>query len=132
MRIYTSRYGNKELAKREDLAKVGITVGTPRFKLAYPVSYVRMLAPAGLREIHDRAEFEPRYFAQLDALGVDAIRGRLAEVAGGRDVVLLCFEDLAQPGKWCHRRVFADYWFEKTGEAIAELDTATKPQPALL
>ncbi len=70
---------------------VGITLGSPRFKLVYrhELVYVRELAPK--REIfglNDRAEFEPAYIRLvLEPLGVDWIRERLATISaedGGR------------------------------------------------
>jgi len=40
-----------------------------------------------------------------------------------KPVVLLCFEDLRQGGSvWCRRRLFADWWKNKTGEIIPELE----------
>jgi hypothetical protein len=35
---------------------------------------------------------------------------------------LLCFEDLTKPGLWCHRRPFANWWLENTGEVVPELE----------
>lgn len=67
------------------------------------------------------------YHAQLRAVGVEDIRKQLEAVkkaAGRREVLLCCFESLAPDkvaeGQWCHRRLFADWWKEKTGEEIAE------------
>lgn len=39
----------------------------------------------------------------------------------GKDVVLCCYEDVRKPNEWCHRLVFAEWWYEKTGEKIEEL-----------
>ena len=44
----------------------------------------------------------------------------------GKDVVLCCYEDVRQPDEWCHRLVFAEWWFKQTGEVILELPN---PQP---
>ena len=33
-------------------------------------------------------------------------------------VVLLCFENLAKPGLWCHRTMFAEWWTGETGELV--------------
>jgi hypothetical protein len=48
---------------------------------------------------------------------------RLAFAKGhdAKGVVLLCFEDLSKPGEWCHRRAFATWWEEQTGEKVEEL-----------
>ena len=45
-----------------------------------------------------------------------------AERAKNQHLVLLCFEDLTQPGLKCHRRLFATWWHENTGEAVPELE----------
>ena len=46
----------------------------------------------------------------------------LQAIAHGSDaagVVLLCFEKLAE--KPCHRRLFAGWWEDKTGQPVPEL-----------
>jgi hypothetical protein len=71
-----------------------------------------------------REEYLVHYEAMLESVGVDAIAGsfrELSDAAGGRDLILLCFEDLSKPELWCHRRFFADYWPRKTGEVVREL-----------
>lgn len=46
MKIYTSRYGNKEIAKMKDIIPVGISLYPPRWKLPYKVHcYIKQLAP---------------------------------------------------------------------------------------
>ena len=59
----------------------------------------------------------------MECIGADYIRKLLAgyELLG-RDVVLLCYEDVRKgESDWCHRTIFADWWQEKTGEVIPEL-----------
>jgi hypothetical protein len=36
-------------------------------------------------------------------------------------LALLCYEDLSEPGTFCHRRMFAEWWSERTGEKVEEL-----------
>lgn len=63
------------------------------------------------------------YRAQLDAVGFAPIASGLAEVSekhGGRLLILLGWED-PELGLRCHRHVFADWWFERTGDAVTEL-----------
>jgi hypothetical protein len=127
MKLYTSRYQNKGIAQ-SDLIPVGITLGNPRFKLGFVVAKnLRLLAPP--REIFrlPNDEFVARFRARLDEIGVGQIGAALADIStknGGGDLVLLCFEDvfLSDTRKnFCHRRVFAQWWQEKTGEEVAEL-----------
>lgn len=131
MLLFTSRYGNKNLPK--DVVPVGITLGKPKFKLNYEVAaYLRDLAPDGsMFKINDRAEFTPKFFRKLDRIGVDEIRRQLENVSkrhGGKNLVLLCFEDVTKPGEWCHRLVFAEWWEARTGQKIDELpDPGSKP-----
>jgi hypothetical protein len=136
--MFTSRYrAVYDLGRRPGLGvsfrpafvSVRTSLGTPRFmpeSEGFP--YVRQLAPAGLWGIDDRAEFARRYRARLDAIGVEAIYGKLAEVAGrfpGEPLALLCFEDV-DAGQPCHRRLFAAWWLERTTQTIEERNTAGK------
>jgi hypothetical protein len=65
------------------------------------------------------------YRSRLDDLGVDEVRRLLtdcAERANNDRLTLLCFEDLTKPGQRCHRRLFATWWQESTGEVVFELE----------
>lgn len=120
--IYTSRFSNPEL-KSGNYAAVRVSVGSPRWKVGYDiVGAIKDLMPAGLRHIEDVNDFRPRYYEQLERVGVDRISEQIAKFElSGKLVVLLCFCDIRKPDWWCHRRVFADWWQEKTGEIIEEL-----------
>ena len=46
-----------------------------------------------------------------------------------KDIVLLCYEDVRKgESDWCHRTMFAKWWFEKTGEVIPELPDPSTPK----
>ncbi|MEU0839451.1 hypothetical protein ABZ370_08265 [Streptomyces sp. NPDC005962] len=104
---------------------VRITLGAPRFRLPYQLTHsVRELAPR--REYFSKGlpEFTAAYRADLDRLGAARIAARLREIAeaeGEHRLVLLCFEDLRDPAQWCHRRVFATWWKDATGDEVREL-----------
>jgi hypothetical protein len=69
--------------------------------------------------------FEQTYRARLDDLGVEAIRAllqRCRDDVGNDRLVLLCFENLNELGKSCHRRIFATWWEENTSEVVPELE----------
>jgi len=127
-RLHTARYANKILATHP-AAKVGITLGPPRFRLSYQLAG-KILELAPTREMFRKgeAEFAAAYTALLvERGGVEHLHHRFASVAAeaGTDaLVLACFEDLRTPGLWCHRRVFAEWWEMHTGEVVAELDEA--------
>ena len=99
------------------------SVGMPRFPLGYELAgSVGMLAPYGLLKIDDLDVFTPLYRERLDRYGTRKIERVLRSLAAGADaagVVLLCFEDIAE--SWCHRRVFAAWWQEQTGQNVPEL-----------
>lgn len=120
--IYTSRYANPEL-KSGDYTPVRISLGAPRWKIAYVIAgAIRDLMPVGLIKIESPDEFRSLYYKRLDEIGVERIRLQIEQFERlGKPVVLLCFEDVRNPDFWCHRRVFADWWLEKTGELIEEL-----------
>ncbi len=124
MRIFTSRFANKGLRERPDLVKVCIAVGSPRWRVGYEWVKCRCLAPYGLRKLKGE-QFQEAYLANLDALGVEPIRTELEKISeahGGKDLVLLCYENLSEPGLWCHRSVFADWWWKATGQPVFELE----------
>lgn len=106
--LFTHRYHGFEPAMG---VPVRITLAPPRWTLPYPLEYrVPELAPARTYFGAERATFEAAYRAQLDGLGVEGLANlfqRIAVTARDLRLVLLCFEDLAKPGEWCHRRMFA-------------------------
>ena len=121
--VYTSRYSNPEL-RSGNYTAVRISVGAPRWKVGYDIAgVIRDLTPGELRRIENIDEFRPLYYAQLDKIGVDRIREQIQYYESfGKPVVLLCFEDIRKGSyNWCHRNVFASWWFSKTGELISEL-----------
>jgi hypothetical protein len=60
----------------------------------------------------------------LDSLGPEEVTGQLEKKSAGngeKPLVLLCF---CSPGEFCHRRAFADWYREKTGQEALELPAA--------
>lgn len=120
MRIYTSRYANKVLAVRQDIAPISISLYRPRWKLPYIIAgSIRALAPAKALLGLDEYQYIIRYTIAMQALDIDALRQQIAALAIGKDACLLCYEDLND--EWCHRRMFAEWWEARTGERIEEL-----------
>ena len=105
--VYTSRYSNPELRTGKYTA-VRISLGTPRWNIGYNLdAEMPDLMPFGLLHKFELYEDEGM----------------------GKDVVLLCYEDIRKgPNDWCHRRTFADWWQQRTGEVIPELFDPT-PDP---
>lgn len=126
MKIYVSRYSNPEL-RTGDYTAVRISIGTPRWSLGYELAgEIKDLMPFGLFKdprYNEYEAFKEAYFKKLDAVGVDRISKQLSEFAKrGKDVVLLCYEDIRKdPKNWCHRTAFAEWWKEKTFNIISEL-----------
>lgn len=130
--IYTSRFSNPEL-KTGRYTAVRIAVGRPRWDVGYPISgAIDELMPKGIfgKFDNDRSAFENVYRQRLDFFGVWRIRELLSAYERlGKDVVLLCYEDVRKgEDDWCHRTMFAKWWFEKTGEVIPELPDPTTPK----
>lgn len=128
--LRTSRYANRSIADTK-LIPIGITAGNPRFRLSYRLATnLRLLAPS--RAWFDLAddEFERHYLHKLDEQGVDMIAAELRETfethrtSEHDGLVLLCFEDLAVPGAFCHRRLFASWFERETGQPVPELMSA--------
>jgi hypothetical protein len=126
MNVATSRYQSADLIVASGLAPVGTTVGRPRFKLGYELAgYCGKIAPYGLfGKGLSPAEFDVGYRARLEKFGVDEITATLDELrakhGSSKGVVLLCYEDV-HAGEHCHRRTFADWWLEQTGQHVEEL-----------
>ena len=125
MRLFTSRYGDRRLKSIENLVKVGISLGRPKWVLDYPITWFPLIAPtpAILADKHSPETYTPAYIDELERIGVPAIREQLDMISNandGRDLVLLCYENVWK-GAFCHRRLFADWWFSKTGEVVEEL-----------
>ena len=130
--VYTSRYSNPEL-KTGKYTAVRISLGTPKWPIGYNLdAEMKDLMPFGLLGKFERYEdFERAYFERLDQKGVQRIFSQLQRFERlGKDVVLLCYEDIRKgPDDWCHRRTFADWWLKNTGEAFPELFDPT-PDPS--
>ncbi len=130
--IYTSRFANPEL-KSGQYTAVRISVGSPRWKLSYPIAgAISELMPKGIfgKYDNDKAAFEAEYRKRLSCIGVAYIRKILQQYEQlGKDVVLLCFEDVRKgDDDWCHRIMFAEWWKEQTGEIIPELPDPSAPR----
>ncbi|MCM1245514.1 MAG: hypothetical protein NC293_07715 [Roseburia sp.] len=133
MAKWTSRYSNKEL-NDDKYYCVGISLGKPRFKLGYRIEdQCYSLAPKGYMLKMDLEPFKSAYYKKLEDIGTERIISmvrKFEEAASqrGKELVLLCFEDVRIPSDWCHRTVFAEWWKEQTGECIKELNDPTPPK----
>lgn len=125
MDLATSRYAARDLILQSGRVPVGMTVGNPRWPLGYVLAgNLRALAPTRSMFGLPKEIFEQTYRARLDDLGVEAIRTllqRCCDEAGNDRLCLLCFENLDEPGKSCHRRMFAHWWQGRTSESVPEL-----------
>jgi hypothetical protein len=130
MELYTSYWQNPDLAGL-DVIPVGISRGVPRGKLAkrLPYRYKRLMDLAPRRDLFERwitgtigpNEYTREYRSYLDSLGPEEVMGQLEKKStdnGGKPLVLLCW---CSPGEFCHRRVWADWYLDKTGQEISEL-----------
>ncbi len=104
---------------------VQASLGRPKFPIRYELhEEIRELMPRGLfgKELSE-AEFTGRYRQRLDQLDLDALRAQFDAISkrnGHKRVVLLCFEDV-HAGEFCHRRVFADWFQESTGQSVRDV-----------
>ncbi|MDX3100488.1 hypothetical protein [Nonomuraea angiospora] len=116
---------------------VRTTVGAPRFPLGYAlVGHATLLTPARAMLGLSYEAYKPRYLQLLDSAGIDAIRAELDEIAdglaGGRPLVLLCFDRLDKPGAWCHRQMAAAWLQERAGIEVPELGALPTADPPSL
>ena len=128
MRLYTSHWRSPLLAD-VDAQIVGISRGTPRGNPGFRYRIMRELAPSKATfALEDQEAFTVSYLRQLEDIGAPAILDRLEGISGGRDVVLLCWERLVDPGEWCHRRMLADYIEREAGTKVSELASGDLPR----
>lgn len=133
MAIWVSRYSNKELQNGK-YYPVGISIGKPKWPLGYEIrEQCFALAPKGYMLNYEPEQFRKAYFSKLEGIGtskVISIVKHLEQEAAkeGKQLVLLCFEDIRVPGQWCHRTVFADWWEKQLGVKIEELQDPTEPR----
>ena len=124
MKLYTGRYQWFRGGAPEGLIVCGVTVGSPKFPMKCEIEWsARWAAPWGMLDVNDLDEFTGRYFERLDRMGVGTVRARLLhlhERHDGADAVLCCFEDVTQPGEWCHRRVFSSWAQSRLGIEVPE------------
>lgn len=122
-KLYTSRFANPALSDPK-LTKIRISRGFPKFRINYQVDdFAFILAPSReLFAIEDGDEFRRRYFEYLDQKGIEKVKAALRHCGYGtvETMVLLCFEDVRKEDEFCHRRDFADWWEQQTGEKIQE------------
>ena len=133
MDLATSRYQAADLIKTSGRAAVGITLWYPRWKLRYPlVANLRQLAPTReIIQVGDASIFEEMYRQRLDDLGIGGVHELLAmcvQRANNERLALVCYEDLTKPGLRCHRRMFAAWYQEHTGESVPELEPEVRQE----
>ncbi len=133
MAIWISRYSNKELSNG-NYYPVGISIGLPRFRLGYELrEQCYSLAPKRYMLNMDIEAFKKVYYGKLEEIGKDRIISMVTKLderarSEGKELVLLCFEDVRVEGDWCHRTIFAEWWVENVGEVIEELPDPTPPK----
>jgi hypothetical protein len=127
--MLTSYYASKLLDPNEHFL-VRTSIGAPRYCRHRIDATLEMLYPHPNWLTLKQPTYTRRYITMLNGLGVPAIEKALAALrsqAGKREIVFLCFESLSpknvSEGQFCHRRIFAKWWHEQTGEEIAELRT---------
>ena len=120
MKLWTSYFGNKDMLYMKDCAYLSVACGNPKYPVPYEIIDCKILKPYGIfgKKMSD-IEYMLEYRAKLDKVGVKRIIEEIERCAGGHEnVILLCHEK--NPYE-CHRRDFADWYFEKTGTFVNEV-----------
>lgn len=116
--IYTSYFAKHKNRSDEDTAYISIAVGNPKYSVAYPIIDLKCLKPYGIFGTYEGEEYKAKYYERLDWYGVDYIYNEILRAARGKNTILLmCHEK--DPNE-CHRKLFAEWWFMRTGEIIEE------------
>ncbi|MES2697693.1 MAG: DUF488 family protein [Verrucomicrobiota bacterium] len=88
----------------------------------------KALAPTReILQIEDQSEYRRRYRAEvLDRLDPHTLEAELLRLTGGAEPVLQCFEKPPFDARnWCHRRMVAEWFEERTGQRVDELTPET-------
>ena len=138
----TSYYTHAASLNKTKFFLVRTSIGSPRFlKCDCNASFI---APEQDWLDLTEASYRRKYIAKLNKFGVAQFKSEFAEIqksAGKREIVLLCYESLSPEkvaeGQFCHRRIFADWWEQQTGEKVEEVtphrSRPSRPvQPTLL
>jgi hypothetical protein len=124
VRIFTGRYFNPNVA-RTGFLPIRVTLGAPKAKLRFELADTIMeLAPDGRTFKMPYEQFREEYIKKVERKGIDWVLARLKQVSDrneGKDVVLLCYENVEKPGEWCHRRILADWITAQTGEEVLDI-----------
>jgi hypothetical protein len=134
MRLTTCSFGEY---RSEQGIPVRTSIGHPRFWRGEQLSLAPSLYPTRPMLVLPIDRYEQQYRQILDSIGFDKIRGELERLVRVKPdepptLVLMCFEKLSKPGAWCHRRMFAQWWLEHTGEEVPELGSMPAPPAAQL
>lgn len=135
--LYTSYYGNPHLDPDKAFL-VRISNSAPR---EFPLNFVLQEAIPSWETIVGpykdgiitESDFIIRYRRQIESkmfivlLALDTILEQTKALAL-QDIVFLCYE---KPGRFCHRRVFAEWLQEKTGETVEEYRNPSSFEPTL-
>jgi hypothetical protein len=121
--MYTSYYGLVDTLKEYKIKMVCISFTKPSW-LPW-IDEIGILAPPP-NLIYESSILKMRkeYIAHLENVGVDEIKYQLA-MRGRKNFALLCYEkysDIVSGNKFCHRRLFASWYNQKTGIEIPEFD----------
>ena len=134
MAIWTSRYSNRELQSGK-YYPVGISLGVPKWPVGYEIKeQCYSLAPKGYMLNLEKEQYRAEYFKKLENIGNEKIVDIVSRLdnraqSEGKELVLLCYEDVRLPDDWCHRTMFAEWWAENVGEEIQELPDPSEPRP---
>jgi hypothetical protein len=131
MRLTTCSFG--EYRPEQGIA-VRTSIGHPRFWKGPQLALAPSIYPTRPMLVLPIDRYEQQYRQILNSHGFDHIRAELERIVRVRPdeeptLVLMCFEKLSKPGAWCHRRMFAQWWLEQTGEEVPELGSRP-PAPA--
>ena len=118
----TARYLNSNIDPNIH-APVRISLGVPKFKLPYEIAdaWDFLMPESDMLTVKEYESYKVQYFKLLEYREADKL---VRTDYGGKEPVLLCFEDIRKPSLWCHRRMFAEWYEMKIGRVVEELEEA--------
>lgn len=117
--IYTSYFAKQARNNDPNTAYASVAVGLPKYPLAHELKHLTSVKPYGVFGKYHGEEYKQKYFERLEMIGLERIYNELMSVQGDKEnLILMCYEK--DPSE-CHRRMFAEWWYKKTGEIIEEI-----------
>lgn len=114
MKILTSYFSQLKKINQTKFMPIGIAIIPPQWYKG--INYQKVAPTVDMLSLSGNA-YKRKFQKILDSLAPDEVLNELAELSGGKDIVLLCFE---KDRNRCHRKLVGDWLNNSLGLQIKE------------